>query len=168
MNRCLALTDTWALRESKKSMFALIKRFFKAKEKHWFLMKKCKTFKKEKNHVPYGNYAKRLNLLPNKTVGLCISQFPPFPTSVFLEAFCRVSCPDFCKNNSLSLLQEVLGNQIQLEHRMKLQAGFVPAAWHMPRADFSVQTFKEMNTEFYVFSYWMNYISCGFHTSVCF
>lgn len=79
---------------------------------------------------------KRLNLLPNKIVGLCISQFPPFWTSVFLEIFCRVSCPDFCENNSLFLLQEVLGNQIQLEHQMKLQTGFVPAAWHMPRADF--------------------------------
>lgn len=95
--------------------------------------------------MPYGNYAKRLNLLPNKTVGLCISQFP---TSVFLEVFCRVSCPDFCNNNSLSLLQEVLGNQIQLEHQRKLQTGFVPAAWHVPRADFSVLTFKEMNMNF--------------------
>lgn len=118
--------------------------------------------------MPYGNYTKRLNLLPNKTVGLCISQFPPFTTSVFLEAFCRVSCPDFCKNNSLSLLQEVLGNQIQLEHRMKLQTGFVPAARHMPRADFLVQTFKEMNTEFYLFSYWMNYPYCVFHLSMCY
>lgn len=99
---------------------------------------------------------------------MCISQFPPFPTSVFLEAFCRVSCPDFCKNNSLSLLQEVLGNQIQLEHQMKLQTHFVPAAWHMPRADFSVQTFKEMNTEFYLFSCWMNYPYCVFHTSTCY
>lgn len=99
---------------------------------------------------------------------MCISQFPPFPTSVFSEAFCRVSCPDFCKNNSLSLLQEVLGNQIQLEHRMKLQTCFVPAAWHMPRADFSVQTFKEMNTEFYLFSYWMNCPYCVFHTSKCY
>lgn len=96
---------------------------------------------------------------------MCISQFPPFPISVFLEAFCRVSCPDFCKNNSLSLLQEVLGNQIQLENQMKLQTCFVPAAWHMPRADFSVQTCKEMNTEFYLFSYWMNYPYCVFHTS---
>lgn len=68
--------------------------------------------------MPYGNYAKRLNLLPNKTAGICISQFPPFTTSVFLEVFHRVSCPDFCKNNSFSLLQEVLGNQIQLEHQL--------------------------------------------------
>ena len=31
---CLPLTDPWTLKESKEIMFALIKGFFKTKEKH--------------------------------------------------------------------------------------------------------------------------------------